>query len=91
MLSSEATRPITPAIPVPAAPPDAEGLGPGLGAVATPEPPPQAVEELAETLYNGLDPRFVDADWQHATEGVRDWARRRAQRLLAGSAGGRTA
>ena len=57
---------------------------PPWGAAQAPEASrSELVERLAEELYNNLDPRFVDWEWKDATEGAREWARARAQRLLA--------
>jgi hypothetical protein len=57
--------------------PSCSGATPGL------VPTPELVEQVAEELYNSLDPRFVDWEWWDATEGAREWARGRARQMLA--------
>ncbi len=41
----------------------------------------ELVEQLAESLYNALDPRFRDFPWPHVTDGTRKWALDRAQQV----------
>ena len=74
MYTLQASRPAA-LLPLPR-PPHATERPPQL--VVTPE----LVEQLAEALYNSLDPRFVDCDWHLATEETREWARARARRFL---------
>ena len=41
----------------------------------------ELVEQLAESLYNALDPRFRDFPWTNVTDGTRKWAPGRAQQI----------
>lgn len=39
----------------------------------------ELVEQIAESLYNALDPQFREFPWAHVTDGTRKWALHRAQ------------
>jgi hypothetical protein len=41
----------------------------------------ELVEQLAESLYNALDPRFTDFPWAYVTDGTREWALKRALQI----------